>query len=117
MKIIPLVSIEEGVVVKEATATTPAQMERKTHPALLPVEIKDEKEANRLIERGLAKKATSEAVREASDLAEDFPYRALLIGAKLITKEQLRDVSDAELKEVRGIGDKSVVEIRAALKG
>lgn len=115
MKIIPSVTIQ-GAEVEQDKEGKVTSRKRIIHPVLTPVEMGDE-EAQRLIDRGFATQATKEALKEASDLEEEFPHRSALIAGKLLTREAVGDASDEELTGIRGIGKKGVEEIRAALAG
>ncbi len=64
MKIIPKVTITEGVVDGKAADGKPL-VKTLTHEAGVPVDMKDTAEAKRLIERGFAVEYTKEAAEAA----------------------------------------------------
>lgn len=47
-------------------------------------------------------------------LAEDFPYRDLLVGAGFKSAQSVRDASDEQLMAIDGIGEARLKEIRKA---
>lgn len=52
----------------------------------------------------------------STPLPDDFPGRALLVGAGYTTVEAVRAASDEELLAIRGVGKRLLEQIRHALR-
>lgn len=68
----------------------------------------DEEKAKQLIDEGFVKQTKQPG--EDSDLPVDLPGRAALIKEGLLTKEQVI-ASKEVLTDIKGIGDKTAIEI------
>lgn len=73
-----------------------------------------DKMAQALVEQGAAFKIGS-MNEPISDLPSDFPAREILIKEGLVTMAQVREAA-AALKDIKGIGEKTVAEIVERLK-
>lgn len=69
----------------------------------------DEENAKQLIDEGFVKQ-TKQPGEDNSDLPVDLPGRAALIKEGLLTKEQVI-ASKEVLTDIKGIGDKTAIEI------
>lgn len=70
--------------------------------------------AQTLIQQGAAYQI-NDLKQPISDLPSDFPAREILIKEGLITMAQVREAA-ATLKDIKGIGEKTVAEIVERLK-
>ena len=59
--------------------------------------------------------AAEAELQQLGILPADFPHRADLLAARLITRDAVAAKTDAELLELKGIGEAGVKKIRAAL--
>lgn len=67
--------------------------------------------------RSKAGAASTEATTtDPNALPDDFPARKDLVGAGFTTRDAVAAASDEQLVAIKGIGEKTVAEIREALK-